>query len=143
MYGNISDIGKSPIAEVDQVRRKVNNKMRIYKSRLLFILLCLFVSTPVMAAPNWSAPLTVEDVNTEGFTDLIYVTTSGGSSYGNASCIVNKWIIETDSNKPDRKNRAYSMLLAAVVSGKKVRLWYTDSCSTWNYHKATNFKLVR
>ncbi|CCN45581.1 conserved hypothetical protein [Vibrio nigripulchritudo MADA3029] len=105
-------------------------------------LLCasLFALSTSSFAQGWTESLTVESVFTEGTTDIIVIQTSGGSVYTN-SCLANLWIFKSDTDA--RRGRAYSTAMSALVSGKKIRLWYTDSCESWSYHGATSIKLMK
>ena len=90
---------------------------------------------------GWSPALTVESIFTEGATDTVSITTSGGAVYS-TGCIANKWIFMADSE--DRRNRAFSLVMAALASGKKVSFWYSSStCAAWNYHQGTSVKLIK
>ncbi|GLQ72198.1 hypothetical protein [Vibrio penaeicida] len=105
-------------------------------------LLCasLFVLSASSFAQGWTEPLTVESVFTEGKTDLIVIQTSGGSVYTN-SCVANKWMFKSDTDA--RRGRAYSTAMSALVSGNKIKLWFTDSCESWSYHGATSIMLIK
>ena len=103
-----------------------------------YVLLSLLFFSGLCNAQGWSDALTVKSTMTEGMTDLIIATTEGDTIY-TTNCVANQWIFKSDAE--DRRNRAYSTLMAAVASGKKVKLWYTDSCSSWNYHEATSVSL--
>jgi hypothetical protein len=104
---------------------------------LLIALVAL--STQKGYAAGWSADLTVVNAFVEGNTDLIVVSTSNGASY-TSGCTVNSWIFVADTDA--RRSRAYATIVAALTSGKKIRFWYGDSCSTWNYHSASSVMLV-
>jgi hypothetical protein len=98
-------------------------------------------SNPTTAlAGGWTADLTVTSVNTEASSDLIYWTVSPTVSYA-AGCDATNWMMVLPSNS-DRSSRFYSTLMTALATGKKVRLWYADTCNTWNYHGATSIKIV-
>ena len=95
------------------------------------------LASPAFSA-GWSQPLTVDRLMTEGTTDLIVVFTTGGSEY-TTGCVVDAWIFEANTN--DRRNRAYSMILAALAGGKQISLYYADTCGSWSYHKATSIRI--
>ncbi len=98
----------------------------------------LVFSTMTLGA-GWTDPLTVEKIMTEGKSDLIIIVTSGGASSYSPGCIVNNWIIDSDTDP--RRGRVYSTAMAALATGKKITLWYADTCSNWNYHGATAVQL--
>ncbi|TQF67867.1 DUF5992 family protein [Pseudoalteromonas luteoviolacea] len=107
------------------------------------LLLGIFISLfSVKVFSNaWSPPLVVESVFTEGSTDLVSIKTSGGEVYS-PGCTANHWIFIADNE--DRRNRAFSLAMAALASGKKVSFWYSSStCAAWNYHKGTSIKLIK
>ena len=101
----------------------------------------LLLTLPTLSyGGGWTEPLTVDTVLTEGATDLIVIQTSGGSQSVNG-CVLNNWIFIADNE--NRRNRAYSTAMAALASGKKISLWYGDTCSTWSFHSATSIKLLK
>ena len=105
----------------------------------LFVIATILTSS-VCNAQGWSDALTVEQVFTEGRTDLIVATISGGKVYTDG-CNVTSWIFKADTDA--RRGRAYSTLMTALVSGKKIKFWFTDQCSSWNYHEAAAVMLVK
>lgn len=90
-------------------------------------------------AAGWSAELTVTSVFTEASTDLIVVYTSGGGVYA-TGCAANSWIFPASTTA--RASRGYATLLAAVATGKKIKFWFSDTCSTWGFHEGTSVMLV-
>lgn len=100
----------------------------------------LFLAPALSDAAGWSAPLTVNNVETEGNSDVLIVYTSGGDNY-TPGCTTNNWILSGDSEA--RRNRMYSTAMTALVSGKKLQFWYGDTCSHWSYHNATAVMLVK
>jgi len=103
------------------------------KKSLLLLLLVIFVPN-ITFAQGWSAPLTVTEVYVYGDQDTIEVVTDGGTQYV-PTCSVNAW--EITATNAEGKNRIYSALLSAQISGKRVRFWYVDTCGG-NGHHATN-----
>lgn len=99
----------------------------------------LLISTAANAA-GWSDPLTIEELWTEGSSDMIGVSTSGGSQYS-TNCLANAWLVS--ANTDSRRDRIYSALLAAQAANKKVRIWYSDNCTSWNFHEAQNIKTLK
>ncbi len=99
---------------------------------LVVISILLSLISPANAA-GWSAELTIDSMFVYGHNDQIVINTSGGAVY-TAGCIADRWFLT--SNTPERYARLYSTLLSAMHTGKKVKLWYVDSCTTWNYHEA-------
>lgn len=90
---------------------------------------------------TWSPALTVESTFTEGSTDAVGISTSGGGQL-TGGCVADKWLFVADSEA--RRSRAFSVIIAAVASGKKVSFWYdTENCASWNYHKATSIKFLK
>lgn len=108
------------------------------KQITISIIFLLF--STISFAESWTSDLTVERVFTEGASDLIIVYTSGGSVYS-SGCLVNKWSFKADTEA--RRSRAYSTLISALVSGKKVNFWYADSCGPWSYHEAKSVMLIK
>lgn len=107
--------------------------------RSLFGLLFIVISSSSYAE-GWSGELIVDQVITEGKTDLIVIYTSGGDVY-TSGCLANKWSFTADNE--DRRGRAYSTAMTALASGKKIKLWYTDTCGSWSYHEATSIMLLK
>jgi hypothetical protein len=104
------------------------------------LLFTLFILIPSISnASGWSTDLTVEKIFTED-SDIIVIYTSGGSVYTNG-CSANNWIFHGQNE--DRRNRAYSTAMTALVSGKKIRFWFMDDCSSWSYHKAAAIMLLK
>ncbi len=105
-----------------------------------FNLLALATLFSIQAhAGTWSPPLTVEYAFTEN-SDLIVTSTLNGAQI-TEGCVANKWIFHGDND--ERRARAYSTLLTALVSGKKVQFWVQDTCAEWNYHLIYAIKLLR
>ncbi len=91
-------------------------------------------------ASGWTeTALTVKGVITEGSTTMLIAYTEGGGVYANG-CAANNWIVT--GIDAEKVARLYSTLMTAVVTGKKVKFWYLDACSSWNYHEATNLRLT-
>ena len=90
-------------------------------------------------AGGWSGELTVASTFTEAATDTVAVYTTGGIVYS-PGCVANAWIIPADTTA--RANRAYATILTALATGKKIRFWYQDACSTFTYHAGTSLYLV-
>lgn len=107
--------------------------------RTLLVTTLLSIFSTNALAVGWSDELTVTQIMTEGNTDIIAIYTEGGSSY-TTGCLVDKWIFLADNE--DRRNRAFSVVLAAIASGKKITLWYSDTCTSWSYHGATSIRLI-
>ncbi len=97
-----------------------------------------FVPT-VASAAGWSDPLTVEYGFVEN-TDLVVINTSGGGVY-TPGCTANAWLFRADSDP--RRARAWATVLAAMATGQRIRLWFNDTCGTWNYHDATSIMLLK
>lgn len=113
------------------------------KSALRYLLPGLILSSLCQAATaqGWSPPLTVESVFTED-SDLIIAYTSGDPDPAlTPGCQRGSWSFKASTE--DRRNRAYSTLLAATLSGKKIRFWHRDVCGPWNYHEATSVMIVK
>ncbi len=106
----------------------------------VFFSIFLFVLSSFSYAASWTPDLTVTKIFTEGKTDAVIIYTSGGSVY-TTGCSLNNWSFSADSDA--RRGRAYSTAMAALASGKKIRLWYSDTCGLWSYHQATSIMLVK
>lgn len=111
----------------------------------IFLSTVLFLFSFNCYAGSWSEALTIESVFTEGVSDIIGIYTSGADPEKhqyNPNCGLNTWVFHADSE--DRRNRAFSMAMAALASGKKVSFWYsTQECGAWSYHSATSIKLIK
>ena len=105
----------------------------------IFCVATLLVSTAASAG-QWSDPLTIEELWTEGTTDIIGIKTSEGKEY-TTGCLVNLWLFKADTEH--RRSRAYSTLMAAQMSGNKVQIWYSDACTFWSFHEGTIVKLLK
>jgi hypothetical protein len=103
------------------------------------LLIALVALSTQSYAAGWSADLTVSNAFVEGNNDLIVIYTSNGATY-TSGCLVNSWIFIADTDA--RRSRAYATIVAALTSGKKIRFWYGDSCSVWDYHSASSVMLV-
>lgn len=108
-------------------------------NKIIFAISLILISG-VCNAAEWSSALTVEKVFTEGKSDIVVVYTSGQNGSTNG-CSLNNWIFTADTEA--RRNRAYSTLMSALLSGKKILLWRTDSCANWSYHEATSVMLLK
>jgi len=108
--------------------------------RSICLLTSLLLTSGICRAAAWTGELTVASAFTEGKSDFVVLYTSDGSSY-TAGCSVNNWIFTADTET--RRNRAYATIMAALVSGQKIKLWVTDSCAAWQYHEATSVMLVK
>lgn len=98
----------------------------------------LLTAVPAYAA-GWTGELVVLSLNTESTNDVIYFQVSPAAVY-TTGCDASHWMINPTTE--GRQQRAYSTLLTAMMAGKKIRLWYTDSCSSWSYHSATAVKII-
>jgi len=107
--------------------------------QVIFVISLILISG-VCNAAEWSSELVVEKVFTEGKSDIVVIYTSGQSRLTDG-CSVNNWSFTADTES--RRNRAYSTLMSALLSGKTILLWRTDSCAEWEYHEATAVMLVK
>jgi hypothetical protein len=99
----------------------------------------LLLASNVTVAAGWTNEVSIIELSTEGTSDLIVFKTVGGQVYA-PGCLINDWIVTADTDA--RRDRFYSALLAAMVSGHKVKLWYTDACSSWSMHGTTSVKAL-
>lgn len=104
----------------------------------LLISIALFTLTSVVNAQGWTGDLVIEELWTEGVSDVIAFKTSGGQQYA-SGCLVNEWIFTADTEQ--RRSRTFSVALAAFTSGKKIQLWFKDDCANWSYHNATSIRV--
>src|SRR4051812_5250760 len=100
----------------------------------------LLIEAGVCHAAGWSGDLTVVSTITQGSDDLVIIQTTDGAGY-TTGCIANYWIFTADTDA--RRSRAYATILTAIATGQKIRLWYTDTCTAWSYHQATNVMLLK
>jgi len=105
----------------------------------VLLILIFFVTSFDVYAAKWSDDgLTVKEVIT-GTSDSIVVLTEGGAVQ-QSECIANNWVFaDTDQGK---MNRVYSMLIAAQMSGKQIKIYNTDVCAQWNYHGIYSIKTI-
>jgi hypothetical protein len=103
------------------------------------LIIVLFTASFTVFAAKWSDNgLTVKEVIT-GVSDSIVVLTDGGSVQ-QSNCIANNWVFtDTDQSK---MNRVYSLLIAAQMSGKKIKIYNSDVCAQWDYHGIYSIKTV-
>jgi hypothetical protein len=106
--------------------------------KTLLAMLFAFSST-VASAAGWSEPLTVEYGFVEN-SDLVVIGTSGGGVYA-SGCLANYWLFRADSDQ--RRARVWATVLAALASGQRIRLWFNDTCGTWNYHEASSIMVLK
>lgn len=101
----------------------------------------LFLLSGKCFSGAWTDPIEVDSVFTEGTTDVLAISTSDSTQLTDG-CLANRWIFVADNEQ--RRGRGFSILMAAIASGKKVSFWYdSDSCSSWNYHKVTSIKFIK
>ena len=104
---------------------------------LMIGLLFTFLSTSIWAG-TWSEKQYVKRTFTED-SDLIIVYTDGAKEYA-SGCHKSSWSIKLANDQ--RRGRAYSTVMTALVSGKPVAFWVnTDRCGVWNYHEATAIQI--
>jgi hypothetical protein len=102
-------------------------------------MLLMAMAAHAQVPPNvgWTTyELTVKRVMTKDANEITAVTTGG-----NNNCAADAWVVIV-ANEAQR-NRAYATLLAAVVSGKKVKFWYTGCAAFNNYHGATAVEIYQ
>lgn len=73
-----------------------------------------------------------------GDQDAIYVTTKDLITFN--GCSTSHWQI-TAANA-ERRNRIYSTLITALISGRKIKLEYGTECGDFNYHKGSSVEIV-
>lgn len=96
-------------------------------------------ATGLVHASGWTAELTVTSVFTEATTDLIIIYTASGGAYA-PGCAANAWVFP--ANTTARASRGYATLMSAVATGKRIKLWFSDTCGVWGYHEATTIMIV-
>ena len=99
----------------------------------LAVIAALAPSSPSLAA-GWTEPLTITRAFTED-SDHIVIYTSGGSQY-TPGCSANTWIFVAATE--ERRARGWATILSALLAGKKLQFWVSDTCAVWSYHKATS-----
>lgn len=90
-------------------------------------------------AGGWTDPMTISRVFTEN-TDNIVIYTVEGAIY-TPGCVGASYIFRASNDA--QRSRAYATLLAAITTGQKVQLWYTESCATWSFHDVTAVMLLK
>ncbi len=106
--------------------------------KIIFTFVLWLLSSSLWAG-GWSNPLTIKQIYIYGDFDWIHVATEGGSVY-TPNCISDSW--EIKATNPGSKDRMYSALMAAQMSGKTIRLWYGDTCGVYDYHITNGMRLV-
>jgi hypothetical protein len=104
----------------------------------MLCLLTLLSGATVCGAAGWTSELTVPSAFTEN-SDLVVVYTVDAGVY-TPGCVADAWIFRADTDA--RRGRGYATVLTALATGKKIRFWFNDICSTWNFHDATAVMLV-
>lgn len=104
-----------------------------------FILSAFVFCAGSVYAAGWTPPLDLELVETEN-TDIMIVHTSDNIEHV-SGCMPNHWVVLADTDA--RRNRIYATLLTAIVNGNQVKLWYTDTCSHWDYHGMSAVMLLK
>lgn len=110
--------------------------MRFVAAALIFA--SIMGSRPAYAE-GWTGDLTIHMAFTED-SDLLVVSTTDGTQH-TPGCVVNQWIINAATE--ERRSRAWATILTAIGTGKKIRFWSKDTCSTWSYHSAYAVMLVQ
>ena len=105
------------------------------KRVLATLLLC---ATSVCQAAGWTQPMTVTSAFTET-DDMIVFGTSDTTVY-TPGCAAGAFIFSTASTDAQRA-RVWAALVTALATGQKISVWYSDTCTTWNYHLTTTVKL--
>lgn len=98
----------------------------------------LMLSKGVSAA-GWTGELTLLSVATEPVSDMVYFYTTEGAVYA-PGCQQNAWMMPADTDS--RRARGYAALMTALASGKKVKLWFSDTCGTWGFHSASAIQVM-
>ena len=94
----------------------------------------LALSIPSVAQANWTDPLTVNGGFVEN-SDMIVIHTLETTAYGGPGCVSTRYIFYAAND--DRRARAWATVLTALTAGRKVRLWYSGSCTAWGYVDVT------
>ena len=104
--------------------------------------------TPDVAFAEWSHSLIVEKIFTEDSDMIVAYTSAVDPAKENTvlreGCLPNKWIFTTTSG--DRRNRAYSTLMTALVSGKQIKMFVSPSvtnCAAWSFHPTSAVMLFK
>ena len=114
-------------------------------TKVIVFISSIFLSSFALGA-GWAGDFEVTGVMSEGTSDLVIISVDAVNPLNDkeytSGCTVNgEWIFKADD--PDKINRAYSTAMTALVSGKYIRLWFTDDCGAWSYHQATAIKLLK
>lgn len=105
--------------------------------KTLLIMILIFSSFMATAA-GWTGYLQVEDIYVYGNHDRILVVTDNSTQY-TPGCSLKTW--ELAGSNAEAKQRLYSAVLAANMSGRKIRFWYDDECGISNYHRTSVMRL--
>ena len=118
--------------------------MKMLKNILGVVLLStmwmVVVPTMNVMAEGYSNALVVEDIIAYGGSNMLVVSTSGGSVY-TTGCVANSWVIT--SSDTQLLDRVYSTLLTAMTTNRKIKFWYKDVCGAWNYHVSENVRIYK
>jgi hypothetical protein len=113
--------------------------MELFMFRVIIFLTALF-STGLVLASGWTGDYTVDKVMTEGTSTLVIIGVTTKEEKVSGCSKNGQWIFKADD--ADKRNRAYSTAMAALVSGKSIQLWFSDTCGAWDYHQATGIQLI-
>lgn len=107
------------------------------KSFALSVLIILISIAPTYAA-GWTGAISVDRVLIED--NIIAVFSTGHPGPYTTGCVSGSYIITMTTETA--RNQAISILLTASTTGKKVKFWYKDTCSNWNYHSISSIQFV-
>ncbi|WP_298772758.1 hypothetical protein [uncultured Shewanella sp.] len=104
----------------------------IYLFKLTMIVLLLLSSN--VYAVGWSSYGKITEFNQQPPGQADIILTVDVASNPTTCGVKNKFLIDVETKKDER---LYSLLLAAFMSGKEVKLFIEDGCPVWNMPKIT------
>ncbi len=119
----------------------VGRELLISHLRRLATAVSIFIAATAgpSSAAGWTDPIAITDVATESVMDPVYFTVDNTTPYI-PGCLPGSWMINQTTDA--RQQRFYAALLTAFSTGRKIRLWYTDTCASWGYSQATAVRVV-
>lgn len=106
--------------------------------KILSLLTTFFCLSSLAQAQGWTDPLIVDRFIVEDNLIAVYTTGQPGSYV--PGCVSGSYTIKMSTE--EARNQAISILLTASTINKKVKFWYKDTCTTWNYQDISAVQFV-